>query len=384
MIRSFFAVFVITGGIIVLPLGGHAADDPPFTWAGIVFTPYLGVSAGYSTNPDEDPGGRDSPFLRYDGSLAAAVTEGKSEFTASLRGRLEEYPELDVPERWLYEANASIATELSATDSLVFDLRRRHDALDDTDEDISHRARASWSHEARHFELKTVLSFRNKDFLSPDEDNVFDYNALGGELTARWEPRKMLSPFFTVKAADVDYTNQAETRIDRDAMNYAALGGVRLTPVKSLELDIGAKYNLRLIEDDEYSRIDNGFIDARLTWKPKDGLEFNAAVWRELLEPTRRSAAVLDQTSYEIGLAAKPLDGWQIEAKGLYERQHEIGANKIFSNYELNATATYDMETNLRPFLKLRQLWESDLDMDDNAKTRSTTSEVQVGFETTF
>lgn len=382
--RVLLAACGIATGLFASPVGAWADKAPPLTWQGIEITPYAGASLGFSTNPDEMVDGEDSIFTRYDAGLTAAMKAGKSQFKAEVRGRIVDYADLEKRFRWLYEASAGGETRLSEKNRLEFDVRRKHDALDDTDEEISHRARAAWTHYAEHAEVKFAGSFRNKDFLAPEEDNVFDYLMPGAEFTARVMPEAKVSPFLIVRGADVNYINQAWSEVDRDARDYSAIGGLRLRPAKTIELDIGGRYNWRLIEDDEFSRIDNSFVDARLHWTPSEAFELEAAVWRELAEPSKKSGAVADQINYELGFVLTPADRWHFEAKGLFERENEAGANEIATNFEITAAGFYELDANARIFLKVRQLWEADRDTDDDSVERSTTTEIQIGIETAF
>ncbi len=365
-------------------LAAHAGNMPPFKVQGVEFTPYAGTFGGYSTNPDEVPDGKASTFIQFDAGLKAAMTVGASKLKAEVNGTILNYDGLDKDYRWLYEVKASGETQLTGNDLLEYDIRRRRDNLDDKYDELSHRVRAFWTHTAKDFEVKLGASFRNKDFLEPATHNEFDYLMPGVELTLRAMPEADVSPFLVLRGAKLDYLNQIESIIDRDAVNYSVTGGLRWQPAKSLQIDAGARYNLRVLEDQTYARIDNGFADLQLTWKPSDQLAVKAAVWRELAEPYKNAGVAVDQTNYELGLVLKPTERWQFETKSTLQWEHEIGTNIDSANIEVTAAGYYAINASLRGFLKGRQLWESDRNTDDHTTIRSSTTEVLVGFDTSF
>ena len=366
------------------PALASAGSTPPFNVKGVEFTPYVGSLMGYSTNPDENVGGKSSAFSQYDAGLAAVMKYGASTLKAELRGTFLNYDGLDKDQRWLYEAKASGVTELTASDLLEYDIRRRRDNLDDKYDDLSHRVRAFWTHTAKDFEVKVGSTFRNKDFLVPDTHNEFDYVSPGSELTLRALPEAELSPFVVLRGAKLDYLNQVESVVDRDAKNYSITGGWRWQPAKTIEIDIGSRYNLRVLEDRTYSRVNNNYIDLQLQWKPSAEFDAKVAVWRELAEPYKSTGVVADQINYELGFVLNPVDRWQFEGKGTYQREHEIGTNVKSTDIELTTAAYYEINPSLRAFLKGRQLWETDRDKVAHTVEHSETTEVFMGFETTF
>lgn len=382
--RVVIVAYGIAAGLSVFPAGVWAGDAPLFTWQGIDFMPYAGVLSGYSTNPDEFAGGEDSAFTQYDAGLKAAMQTGNSKFKAEVNGTILDYYDLDKSFRWLYEVKASGKTQVSKSDLLEYDVRRRRDALDDNYDELTHRVRAAWTHTAKVAEVKLGTSFRNKDFLAPDTHNEFDYVMPGAELTMRFMPETKVSPFIVLSGADVNYLNQVESIVDRDAKNYSVTGGLRWQPAKTIALDVGGRYNLRLLEDHAYSRVENGFADLQLHWTPSNKLDVKAAVWRELAEPYKSSGVVADQINYELGFVLTPADRWRFEGKGTFQWEHEIGADVNSTDTEITAAGYYEISSSVRTFVKGRQLWESDRSTVDHSVVRSATTEIMVGIETTF
>ena len=370
--------------LLACPALALAGSTPPFNVQGVEFTFYAGTFSGYSTNPDENVDGKSSAFIQYDAGLAAVMKTGASKLKAEVHGTILNYDGLDKDYRWLYEAKASGVTELTASDLLEYDVRRRRDNLDDKYDELSHRVRAFWTHTAKDFEVKVGASYRNKDFLAPDTHNEFDYLSPGVELTLRALPEAELSPFVVMRGAKLDYLNQVESIIDRDAKNYSMTGGVRWQPAKTIEIDIGGRYNLRALEDQTYTRVDNNYADLQLHWKPSAKFDAKVAVWRELAEPYRSAGVAADQINYELGFVLNPADRWQFEGKGTVQWEHEIGTDVKSTDFELTTAAYYEINPSLRTFLKGRQLWETDRNTVDHSVEHSETTEIFVGFETTF
>lgn len=384
--RNLFANLATGAAVCLLtwPAPALAGSTLPFSIQGIEITPYAGTLSGFSTNPDENVGGKSSAFIQYDAGLAAVMKTGASTLKAELRGTILEYDGLDKDHRWLYEAKVSGVTELTTNDLLEYDVRRRRDNLDDKYDELSHRWRAFWTHSAKNFEAKLGASYRNKDFLVPDTHNEFDYVSPGAELTLRALPESELSPFVVIRGAKLDYLNQIESIIDRDAKNYSMTGGLRWRPAKTIEIDLGARYNLRVFEDQTYSRVDNNYADLQLHWKPSAKFDAKVAVWRELAEPYRSAGVAADQINYELAIALNPADRWQLKSKGAFQWEHEIGSDVKSTDFELTAAVYYEIDPSLRTFLKGRQLWEVDRNTIDHSVERSETTEVFVGIETTF
>lgn len=363
---------------------GSAGSKPPFNLNGIAFTPKVGSLLGYSTNPDEVPDGESSAFVRYDAGLEAAMKAGASRLKMEVNGTLVKYEDLDKDLRWLYEAKASGETKITKSDILEYDLRHRRDNLDDRYDELSHRARAFWTHTADEMEVKLGAVFRNKDFLEPASHNEFDYLSPGAELTLRAFPNGQVSPFAVLRAARLDYLNQVESIIDRDAMNYSVTAGVQWQPVKTFELSFGGRYNLRDVEDKDFDLIDNVFADLQLRWSPSDRFDIKAAVWRELAEPYKSNGVAADQITSELQLAFEPAERIRLEGKGSIQWEHEIGSNVDSMDYEVSATGYYEVNSSLRAYLRGRQLWENDRNTARNENERSTTTEFIAGIETTF
>lgn len=376
--------FSVVACLFACPALAYADNTPPFNVQGIEFTPSAGIFSGYSSNPDESIGGQSSSFIQYDAGLKAVMKSGASILKAEVHGTILNYDGLEKDHRWLYEAKASGVSELTTNDLLEYDVRRRRDNLDDKYDQLSHRVRAFWTHTAKDFELKVGSTFRNKDFLVPDTHNEFDYLSPGSELILRALPKAELSPFMILRGAKLDYLNQVESVVDRDAENYSITGGWRWQPSKTVEIDIGSRYNLRVLEDRTYSRIENNYIDLQLQWKPSAEFEAKAAVWRELAEPYMSDGVAADQINYELGFVLNPADRWQLEGKGTFQWEHEIGSEVKSSDIELTAAVYYEINPSLRTFLKGRQLWETDRNSVDHSVEHSETTEIFMGFETTF
>lgn len=367
--------------VLAHPAGVYAADtDETKKSSSFTQTPYAALSTGYDSNPDQEVNGEGSGFNQGNLGLRLGYEQGSTEVDFRLEGIYRELWDNEDPDRWRYRASIDVETGLTEDGKLELGLKRTGDAilLPPTTTD---NAYAAVRHETKALELR-LESFaeRERNGSGDDED---DYHKFGVRNRSKALPKEKLSPFLKVEYAYVEFPNQDTSFADKNGHDIAAIAGLSWQPSSKLRIDLGGRFNIRLLEDDDTSHYENGFIEFDLEWQPTDDITLTAAIERRLDEPSTDEGVVEDETNYRAGLSWQVAERILFETKASYKREKEIGAGEIKNEWEAEAKISYDLTDDFRLFTEAGFLWNREKTSGEPAETFDQLV-IAGGVETTF
>jgi Putative beta-barrel porin 2 len=177
--------------------------------------------------------------------------------------------------------------------------------------------------------------------------DIDNFDAQRGEVTTGVlvGNRQWVGLYGEVSGAVVDYTDQQlPTVIDRNADDYYAKIGLRITPSATLQADIGWRWNRR--EFDNWAAtpdFTSDFFDASLRWTPWSYFSLYASVDRIIGEPSQAISRAADTKSYAVGFSYIPFDRVALSANYRREIIDELGAPAKFRRDQISAELTYDI-----------------------------------------
>ncbi len=151
-----------------------------------------------------------------------------------------------------------------------------------------------------------------------------------------------LAPYFEAAAANVNYTDQRlPSVVNRDADDFYAKGGLRVTVSPSLQADIGWRWNHRNVDDPAVDNFSSDFFDGSIRWNPWPFFSAYATVDRKIEEPSLAFSRLSDVKGFEGGFTYFPTERISITAKARREIINEIGDPSLFRRRLWFSETTY-------------------------------------------
>ncbi len=175
--------------------------------------------------------------------------------------------------------------------------------------------------------------------LQPSQFDVQRIEAVSGFILF---PRERIGVYSELGGGNLDYYSQgAESILDRDARELWLLGGLRFNLHPSLVLDAGWRFNNRQTEDPLVGEVSTDFFDGRLTWTPKETLQFVAEADRTFAEPISTFGVVTDKIRYAASVLYKPRPDLEITGSVQYDQMEQLGDIEDYHELGLSAVISY-------------------------------------------
>jgi hypothetical protein len=155
--------------------------------------------------------------------------------------------------------------------------------------------------------------------------------------------------------ADMNYVNQPLPMVvNRDATDFYAKAGIRLSPSSTLHTDLGWRWNYRNLSDPLIGSFDSNFFDGSITWGPSPYFFASASIDRSIGEPSSAFGRAGDITSTEVKLNYIPFDGTLFSLRGARQTIVEVGAGLENRVYTVEAGFAYDLTNRMQLYSTLR------------------------------
>lgn len=323
---------------------------------GIIVSPTIAIEGGHDTNPDQLFNGVESSYGLVDGGLAIGVSGSNSATKATVRGSYVNYPDLQRDGRWDFGASFDTIYQVHPGLFVSGGASYQRDALELT-EDQSKAGYAQVDYvteelqsfvKARAIEVKYLTEV---DIAKTVKPSIVPFlrnkrlNAMRRELTlgALYGRNRRIGVYGEVGIADADYFDQFdESVVDRDAEEYYAVVGARLTFSPWLRADIGYRFNHRDLEDPKISSYETSYFDGSLIWAPRPNFSISAEVDRKIGEPGSAFSRVADITRFALAMHYKPSSRSLLKVQLQDERIREIG--DLFTFHERSVAAEYSYD----------------------------------------
>lgn len=360
----------VTGNVLQKPLEestdqlkGKSASElsgiTGFTVApGVIVTPSGYAEIGHDSNPDESFDQIESPYQEAGASLAVTAIGSRAAGNVRASGSwLQLHDDKLREDRWKasLEANGvySIAPGLSVSagallsqDETEFFKNRVKGAYAEVnyvDERITSFVRGN-AVEVRYLndpEIPTGVPDPLKPLFLRENLDVRSTGVTAGLLLGNnfW-----LAPYVEVGAANLDYFNQKdESQVDRDADDFHAKGGLRVTFSPALQADFGMRWNRRDLEDARFSDFQSSYFDFALRWTPWSFFSLTASIDRSIEEPSGLRAVLADTKTYSLRANYKPKDRTNLSIWGEYKDIEELGDDLEYFTKRGGVELSYDL-----------------------------------------
>ncbi len=325
---------------------------------GIIVTPSGYAEVGHDSNPDESFDEIASPYQEVGTTLSLTAIGSRAAGNVRASGSwLQLHDEMLREDRWkaAIEANGvySIAPGLSVSaggvlsqDETEFFKNRVKGAyaeINYSDQRITSFVRAN-AIEVRYLndpEIPDSADDSLKPLFLRENLDVRSTGVTAGLLLGN---NYWLAPYVEVGAANLDYFNQKdESLVDRDADDFHAKGGMRVTFSPALQADFGMRWNRRDLEDARFSEFDSNYFDFALRWTPWTYFSLSANIDRTIEEPSGLRGVLADTKTYGLRANYKPTDRTSLSVWGEYKDIEELGETLEYDARRGGAELSYDL-----------------------------------------
>jgi hypothetical protein len=368
---------------------------------GIIVTPSGYAEFGHDSNPDESFDEIGSPYQEAGATLSVTAIGSRAAGNVRASGSwLQLHDEMLREDRWKasIEANGvySIAPGLSVSagallsqDETEFFKNRVKGAFAEVnfvDERITSFVRAN-AIEVRYLndpEIPDGAPDPLKPLFLRENLDVRSTGVTAGLLLGNnfW-----LAPYVEVGAAHLDYFNQKDvSQVDRDADDFHAKGGLRVTFSPALQADFGMRWNRRDLEDARFSEFDSSYFDFALRWTPWTYFSLTASIDRTIEEPSGLLAVLADTKTYGLRATYKPKDRTTLSVWGEYKEIDELGEDLEYDARRGGAELSYDLTstTQLYAGALIEYVEEEVSDLDYNRLRVGAGARVVLGDQTSL
>lgn len=347
----------------------QAQSQPSFSAGGmrLAFKPYVEAEAGYDSNPDnffEEDG---SALLKLEAGFKLTAETASEFYKLAVRGRFIDYH--DLPEDIRHRSDLRVSFDstivLSESETLYTGTNFLRDLISLARADIGHSYTdyvlkkedfrikvGTKSHVEHNFDNDEQRADETFDDFSVSRAKAFDFYRSDVSINVLTFTQSWLQPFAIFDYGNINYYNQqAGASIDRDANEFYAIAGVRLQPANNFRIDVGYRYNNRDMDDRNFSREENGFVDINMFWKPIDSLKITGIVERHFDEPSASFGVVEDVKTYGAIVDWDFAQDWRLTATGFHDREDTIGDDRLDKKYTATLAITYYQNQNMEWFL---------------------------------
>ena len=188
--------------------------------------------------------------------------------------------------------------------------------------------------------------------------------------------QRVLSVYGEASAGTIDYFNPAnEAQLDRDAKDYYAIAGLRITLAPSLVADIGYRYNHRDLDDRAVSSYTSGYFDGSLSWGLAPNLLLRAEVDRVIGEPSSSFGRLSDIRRYTASINFKPSLRSLLQLQFSEQRIRDVGATLTFRERSVAGEYSYTLSNAVELYAGVQALHEK----EETSETKYNRFKVGVG-----
>jgi len=331
---------------------------------GVLFTPSAFTEIGYDSNPNQLFGGQDSGYSRTGaGFRVRSISDG---LVASLaaNGSWISYFADDVgdAERLSGSAQANVTYLLQPgwTVSAV--------GFVDRDSQSYNKSESDGGSVETGFSDKTVTVFARGRYsevryLNDGQfadtplllSSAFNSNRTEASWGGLYGNNSRVAFYAEGSAAQVDYTNQANTAlINRDANDYSLKGGTRLTVSPTFQADLGWRFNWRSLQDTFVRDYDSNFFDGSFRWRPSPFFYLSSSVQRIIGEPSAVFGRLSDIRSYDVKLTFLPVQGVTLAVAAGRQLVNNIGADYRYHSTVVDGSLSYDYTNHVQLYTAVR------------------------------
>lgn len=317
---------------------------------------FIGVEGGYDSNLDQRVAKQGSRYEMLQGGLSSTYKASEDEsYSLYLRGRNYTYNDLDLTHRYDVDTALGARYDFSKSTSLKLGTSWLRDAVPINKYD-SYRSFVDFVNEGEQYRLRikmdsrTDVSFRkdeqqgalDPDVFSVSRTRAFDYSKNGSTVSLVMLRQQMFAPFVVGNYTSIDYFHQdPNPSIDRRAMEYWGVAGIRVTLSPAFYVDLGGRYNHRDFEDPLITKFTSAAFDARFTWKITPAWTFSGIMERQNKEPTTSFGLVDDVTTYELSTRYK-VGQWTLFGRAFVDHVKPIGDEFNYYKYYWSTGFIYE------------------------------------------
>lgn len=342
-----------------------ATEDGGITAGRLTFRPAAEIGFGTDSNLDGRSDAEGSRFEKLTVGLDAEVKSDTDRTRLKLLTRAYRYDNLTVDDRFDIDARLTSDLKLSDTETIRLTTSYLRDAISldradiyesFLDYDLRGDLLRAWVSLASTTQLAIPSPFEadldsDDGVFDPERDEALDYTRNGIQAGMVPWPKSWITPFASGGYARVIFLDPgAEPDFDRDAHDFHAIAGLRLTFGKEWRVDAGWRFNHREFADRIVPSDGNDHPDLRIAWTPSPDLTVTAKVKRAYEETTSVFALVDDVTTYSLVIDKDITDRLSLLIDASWEHEVPIGDVVVYDKLVLRATATYRYSRNVELF----------------------------------
>jgi hypothetical protein len=330
---------------------------------GIIVTPSGYAEVGHDSNPDESFDQIGSPYQEVGTTLSVTAIGSRAAGNVRASGSwLQLHDEMLREDRW------KAAIEANGVYSIAPGLSVSAGALLSQDETEFFKNRVKGAYAEINYSDRWITSFMRANAIEvrylndpeiPDsaDDSLkplflrenLDVRSTGVTAGLLLGNNYWLAPYVEVGAANLDYFNQKdESLVDRDADDFHAKGGVRVTFSPALQADFGMRWNRRDLEDARFSDFQSSYFDFALRWTPWRYFSLTANIDRTIEEPSGLRGVLADTKTYGLRANYKPTDRIRLSVWGEYKDIEELGETLEYDARRGGAELSYDLTRSIQ------------------------------------
>ena len=343
------------------PTPTPGTPDASGTGSGVQF--FAATQAGFDSNLDNRFVSRPSPFEMLQlGASGSYKPTDSSAYSFYLSSRDFWYNTLDVSQRYDIDAAVGARYDISSNTALKLGASYYKDAIS-LDRYDYYRGFADLINEGESYRLRVKLDSLTEvstnqffsgavapDVFASTSNKAFDFTKNGATSSLLLMQKQMVAPFVVGNYADIDYFEQvANPLINRNAWEYWATAGARVTFNPDFSVDLGARYNHRNFADQLFTQFSSWYPDLRFTWHAFDGWTVRGIVERQIAEPTTTFGLADDLTTYELDFD-KRIDKWSFTGRAFLNHVRPIGDQLNYYKYNWFFGLGYDIAKDTKLF----------------------------------
>jgi hypothetical protein len=324
---------------------------------GLIFTPQGFIESGFDTNPNRRFEEINAGFVRSGAALGlTAISERTIANLNASANWLRYFEETGRDERLSGNVDASLVHRLAPGLVLSVAGLYNHDASNFTPADTAAgSAELGYQDDivssfvrGRFIDVRYKDDFLGFQGLPAEIEPLFHTSALNAqrseaEVGGLLHPKSTMSVYAEGGAAQVNYlSSEAVSVVNRNADDYHAKAGVRITFSPVLRSDIGWRWNWRDMEDTAAGRFNSDAFDGGLTWSPTRFFSVTASAERTIGEASTAFGLLADVRSYGLKMAYLPVPGVTISAEAQRQIVDELGANYSYHSTLFGSSLSYD------------------------------------------
>ena len=324
---------------------------------GVIFQPTVTIESGYNSNPDEFfTGAEGSAYGLTNATGVFGFIKDTGATTLTFRGTFLQYDgDIEDSSRWDAGVALDNAYAISPNTIATFGAYYLRDEISFIASD-NEGAYGQLAYKEADFETFARLKIDQIGYLGdvagtagidpltllliqPSQFNLQRIEGVSGFI---FNSQSRIGFYGELGGANLDYyTQNAESVIDRDATEFWAITGFRFNLHPTLVLDTGWRFNVRQFDDLRVNDQSTNYFDGRLTWTPKERLQFVAEIDRKFVEPVSTLAVAGDKIHYGVSVAYQARPDLHVGAAVRHDQIEQIGDSFDYHETEVSLSLTY-------------------------------------------